>query len=147
MKRLLWTPLLLTFAALPALAETAEELDNWFRDGYAALYAENAWDHGDEFAQYLAKEITYRGDDGQVAMNVNEFVVDSLDDWRDEGWLGTDVEQLDTRLLNESTALFDIKWRDRNDDGSTEITCGWYIADKSGEKWLLSQYIEIGCSG
>ena len=131
---------------MPALADTADELDKWFRDGYAALYYENAWDRRDEFAQYIAEEIVVRSDDGLTATDVNGFVVDSLDGWRSEGWLGTDVASLRTELLNETTALFDVKWLDRNDDGSTEVSCGWYVADKVRGKWLLSQYIAMACA-
>ncbi|NCF16263.1 MAG: hypothetical protein GWP62_13190 [Gammaproteobacteria bacterium] len=146
MKKLTWTPLLVLLAAMPASADTAEDLDQWFRDGYAALYVENAWDHADDFAQYLAEEIVVRSDDGVETTDVNGFVVDLLDGWRNEGWLGTDVADLETKLLNSTTAVFDIKWLDRNDDGSTELSCGWYLADKVGDKWLLSQYISMKCT-
>ncbi len=146
MKNLAWTALLIALTAVPASADTAEDLDKWFRDGYAALYAENAWDRADEFAQYLTEIITYRSDEGQYKLDVNEFVVDSLEVWRSEGWLGTDVARLDTRLLNATTAVFDIKWKDRNDDGSTEYECGWYFADKIDGQWLLSQYIVMDCA-
>ncbi|MDJ0792760.1 MAG: hypothetical protein QNI98_00850 [Woeseiaceae bacterium] len=109
------------------------------------MYAENAWDRADEFAQYLTEVITYRSDEGHYKLNVNEFVVDSLEVWRSEGWLGTEVEKLDTKLLNATTSVFDIKWRDLNHDGSTEYECGWYFADKIEEKWLLSQHIVMAC--
>ena len=138
--------LVFVLAAAPASAETAEDLDNWFRGGYAALYTENAWDRAGEFAQYFADVIEYRSDDGLVRTDVTGFVVDSLDVWRSEGWLGTDVAELDTRLLNATTAVFDVRWRDRNDDGSTEDSCGWYVADKTAGKWLLSQYIAMACT-
>lgn len=138
--------LLLTLGSLAASADTEADLDKWFRDGYAALYAKNAWDRRDEFAQYFADEIAYRSDEGVEVVDVNEFVVDSLDEWRSQGWLGTDVAKLETGLLNSTTALFAIKWRDRNDDGSTELSCGWYVADKVGQKWLLSQYIAMACT-
>ena len=145
MKNPSWTLLLLAITSMPASAETAEDLDQWFRDGYAALYVENAWDHADEFAQYFADEITYRSDNGLVISNVDGFVVDALEEWRSEGWLGTDVAELDTKLLNATTAVFDIKWHDRNDDGSTAYECGWYFADRVDGKWLLSQYIAMAC--
>ena len=146
MTKLSWAPLLLAFVALPASADTAEDLDTWFRDGYAALYVEDSWDHADEFAQYIAEVITTRTDDGLVESDVNRFVVDLLEEWRSGGWLGSDVQELDTKLLNASTAVFDIKWRDRNADGSTENECGWYLADKIDGKWLLSQYITMSCT-
>ena len=146
MTRLFCLPILLGLLATHAIADTAEDLDKWFRDGYAALYVENAWDHADEFAQYFAEEIADRSDDGFAMSSVNDFVVDSLDEWRNDGWLGTDVAALETRLLNATTAVFDIKWRDRYEDGSTEISCGWYLADKVDGKWLLSQYITMECA-
>ena len=145
MKKLSWTPLLFALIALPASADTAEDLDKWFRNGYAALYVENAWDRADEFAQYFAPVITTRSDGGVTRGNVRSFVVDALDGWRSEGRLGTDVAALDTKLLNETTAVFDVRWLDRNDDGSTGYECGWYIADKIDGKWLLSQYISMSC--
>ncbi len=146
MTKLSWAPLLIALVALPASADTAEDLDSWFRDGYANLYVENSWEHADEFAQYIADVITLRSDDGLVELDVNSFVVDSLDAWRSEGWLGTDVEELDTKLLNATTAVFDVKWRDRSDDGSIEYECGWYVADKIAGKWLLSQYVAMTCT-
>ena len=146
MKKLSLSLFLVTFIAVPAVADTAEELDKWFRDGYAALYFENAWDRADEFAQYFADEIDYRSDEGLSVSDINGFVVDSLEVWRDEGWQGTDVANLETRLLNATTAVFDIKWHDRNTDGSTSYECGWYIADKVDGKWLLSQYIVMECA-
>ena len=146
MKKLIWAPLLIALFALPASADTAEDLDKWFRDGYAALYAENAWEHADEFAQYFADVITTRSSNGVSDENVTSFVVDSLEVWRSEGWLGTDVEALDTKLLNATTAVFDVKWRDRSADGSTAYECGWYFADKIDGKWLLSQYISMSCA-
>jgi hypothetical protein len=146
MTKLSWTPLLFALLALPASADTAEDLDRWFRDGYAALYVENSWDHADEFAQYFADVIADRSDDGLDVTDVNGFVVDLLEEWRSEGWLGTDVHELDTTLLNATTAVFDIHWRDRNADGSTADECGWYFADKIDGKWLLSQYIMMSCT-
>ena len=145
MKKVTAAILLSVLAAMPAMADTSEDLDKWFRDGYAALYVENAWDRGDEFAQYFAKVITVRSSNGVNQSDVNGFVVDNLDVWRSEGWLGTDVAALNTKLLNAATAVFDVRWRDRNDDGSTEDSCGWYFADKVGDAWLLSQYIPMSC--
>ena len=146
MTKLTIAPLFIALIALPASADTAEDLDKWFRDGYAALYVENAWDRADEFAQYFADEIAYRSDDGLAISNVDGFVVDSLDVWRSEGWVGTDVEELDTKLLNATTAVFDVRWQDRNSDGSNGSECGWYVADKADGKWLLSQYIAMPCA-
>lgn len=146
MKKPSWILLLIALYAVPASADTAEELDQWFRDGYAALYVENAWEQGHEFAQYFTDVIAYRTDDGLVEADVDTFVINSLEVWRSEGWQGTDVARLETKLLNATTAVFKIKWRDRNEDGSTGYECGWYFADKTGGKWLLSQYIAMECA-
>ena len=146
MKKLSWAPLLIALVAMPASADTAEDLDKWFRDGYAALYVEDSWEHADEFAQYFAEVITTRTANGPVESDVNGFVVEQLEVWRSEGWLGSDVQELDTKLLNATTAVFDINWLDRNADGSTANECGWYLADKIDGKWLLSQYISMSCA-
>ena len=84
MKKLIWTPFLVLLTAMPASADTAEDLDQWFRDGYAALYVEDAWDRAGEFAQYIADEIVVRSDDGLVVTDVKGFVVDSLDEWLED---------------------------------------------------------------
>ena len=141
-----WAVLLASLISLPAFADSAEDLDRWFREGYAALYENEAWNRADEFAQYFADEIAYRSDEGLDISDVNDFVVADLEGWREEGWIGTDVAALDTRLLNSTTALFDIHWKDRNADGSTTYECGWYFADKVDGKWLLSQYIVMECA-
>ena len=146
MKKSIGVLLLVALPAMPAFADTADDLDKWFRDGYAALYVENAWDRADEFEQYFADEIHYRSDDGLNITDVKGFVLDSLPVWRDEGWLGTDVAGLSTKMLNASTVVFDVKWLDRNNDGSTEESCGWYVADKIDGTWLISQYISMACS-
>ena len=146
MKKLSHLILLTTFITAPAGADTAEDLDRWFKDGYGALYLENAWERADEFAQYFTVEIAYRSDEGMSVTDINGFVVDSLETWRDEGWEGTNIASLDTKLLNATTAFFDIKWHDRNTDGSTSYECGWYFADKIDGQWLLSQYIVMECA-
>ena len=107
---------------------------------------ENSWNRKDEFAQYFAAEIVVQSNGGRSVEDVNSFAVDLLDGWRDEGWVGTDVAGLKTRLLNDTTAVFDVKWLDRNDDDSTEVSCGWYFADKVDGTWLLSQYIAMACA-
>ena len=146
MTRLVWATLFIALIAPTASADTAEELDKWFRVGYAALYEKDSWDHKDEFAQYFADEIVVQSSNGRTVEDINSFAVDLLDGWRDEGWVGTDVAGLKTKLLNETTAVFDVKWLDRNDDGSTEVSCGWYFADNVDGTWLLSQYIAMECA-
>lgn len=146
MKNLSWAPLFIALFALPASADTAEDLDKWFRDGYAAVYEKDSWDHGEEFRQYFADVIVVRSNNGVSESNANSFVIDSLEGWRADGWLGTDVAALETKLLNASTVVFDVEWQDRNDDGTTENSCGWYLADKIDGKWLLSQYIPMACA-
>ncbi len=139
------TLLLVFLMAGPVAAETPEDLDKWFREAYAALYVENAWDKAEEFRQVLADEIAYRSDEGLLVTDADGFLIDQLDVWREEGWVGTDVANLKTKRLNDTTAMFAVKWHDRNDDGSEEYSCGWYFADKADDKWLLSQYIETTC--
>ena len=77
MKTQICALLSLTLFALPVSADSVEDLDKWFRDGYAALYIANAWDRADEFAQYFAEEIEYRSDNGLIKMDVNSRPVKS----------------------------------------------------------------------
>ena len=64
MKKSIGTLLIFILAAMPTSAETVEDLDKWFRAGYAALYVENSWDRAEEFAQYFSDEIAVRSNDG-----------------------------------------------------------------------------------
>jgi hypothetical protein len=55
-------------------------------------------------AQYFADEMLTRSNNGLSVGDVDSFVVDSLEEWRSDGWLGTDVAGLETSLLNATTA-------------------------------------------
>ena len=94
-----------------------------------------------------------------IELSNRERWIDNKAAWKDRGveyaaqvvaWGLSDepiqLVELGRPPCSETTAVFDITWLDRNDDGSTELSCGWYFADKVDGKWLLSQYISMECA-
>ena len=61
MKKTILTLILFTsVTTTPLQADTVEELEQWFCDGYAVLFLDNALDHADKFARYFDEVITFR---------------------------------------------------------------------------------------
>ena len=61
------------FAVLSAEAETtAPTADDWYKNQYAPLYKENAWDVSDEFAKDFDETVYYHASDGTVSAEIGE---------------------------------------------------------------------------
>ena len=73
MKYLTWCIVLPWFAVLSSEAETtAPTADDWYKNHYAPLYKENAWDVSDEFAKYFDETVYYHASDGTVSAEIGE---------------------------------------------------------------------------
>ena len=73
-------------------------------------------------------------------------IANGIEEWRSDGWLGSDIAGYQSDLLNATTAVFKVKWRDRYADGNEEFECGWYMADLKSNGWVISQYADIDCA-
>jgi len=138
---------LTTSAAANAADTTIADVKEWYMTAYAPLWAEKTWDKQEEIFSYYASEITYHGADGTLSVEQSdEWLSTSIETWKAEGWLGSDVPAIHVELLNPATATFKSKWRDRYADGSEAFSCGWYLADKIDGAWQFTQYADIECS-
>jgi hypothetical protein len=134
------------FASLNAVAETSDH-DQWFQNEYARLWVEKPWNNRDEIAAYYTKSFTeHPADDFQQVYSNQEVLGNDLASWQKDGWLSSAVVGYQSELLNKTTATFKIKWRDVYTNTSDELSCAWYMADFTGEKWLFTQYADIDCA-
>lgn len=131
----------------PTHAEAqSNEADDWYRDQYAPLWKENPWEKFEVVAGYYDETITlHPGDDVPSEIASRPWLEELIENWRLDGWLGSDVARLQYDLLNPSTAAFKVKWRDWYKDGREEHSCAWYLADLKVDSWLFTQYGEIDC--
>ena len=148
MKYLTWCIVLPCLAVLSAEAETtAPTADDWYKNQYAPLWQENSWDKLEEIAGFYDKTISYHPLDGNITtIRSRPWLAENLQEWKSDGWLGSDIAAFQSDQLNLSTTTFKTMWRDWYADGHEEFSCGWYMADFKGDGWKFSQYIEIDCA-
>ena len=120
--------------------------DDWYKNEYAPLWKENVKEKLDESLAYYEEAIqVHPGDGPTTTVNLEEWMFESLDEWTEAGWSGSDVAAFHSDQLNASTVTFKVKWLDRYVDGSEEFSCGWYLAARKNDKWLFTQYATIDC--
>lgn len=137
---------LIHLLALPAFADTSA-IDDWYQNSYAPLWKEAPWDKLEEAMAYYDETLFLHPPDDEItAVDSREWLAGSLAGWKSDGWLGSAVAEYRSDLLNPSTVMFKVKWRDWYADGSEEFSCGWYVADLDGESWVFTQYAEIDCA-
>ncbi len=148
MKTLMWCIGLTWLATLSAQAETAvPTADDWYQNQYAPHWKDKAWDKIDVFTTYYSQTIHVRESDGAIyTADSKPWLGEDLQEWQAEGWLGSDIAAYRSDLLNPTTATFKVKWRDWYDDGSEELSCGWYMADIVDGRWVFTQYADIDCA-
>ena len=148
MKYLTWCIILSCLAVLSAEAETTvPTADDWYKNQYAPLWKENSWDKLEELAGFYDKTISYHPLDGNITtIRSRPWIAENLQEWKSDGWLGSDIAAIQSDQLNFSTTTFKTMWRDWYADGHEEFSCGWYTADFTGDGWKFSQYVEIDCA-
>jgi hypothetical protein len=119
--------------------------DEWYKTQYAPLYQDKLWDKADELAQHFA-ETVHTHDDGGESVNGANWISDNLEAWKIDGWIRSELAELEFDLLNATTASFKAKWRDYYTGGNIAYECSWYLADFDGARWLISEYAAINCS-
>ena len=134
--------------AMSVQADTATQaVDDWYLKQYTPLWKENAWDKLEEATVYYDETIYLHPADGTITpVDSREWLAKSLEGWKSDGWLGSDVAEYRSDQLNPTTVAFKAKWRDWYADGREEFSCGWYIADFDGDRWVFTQYGEIDCA-
>jgi hypothetical protein len=119
--------------------------DEWYKTQYAPLYDDKPWDKLDEIVSFYAENIHEHGREGG-SHNSREWFAEALESWKIEGWIRSELAELNYELLNPNTASFKTKWRDYYTGGNISYECSWYLADFTNGKWLIAEYATINCS-
>ena len=130
-----------------ALAEddsTVSAAGDWYTSEYAALYFDKPWDKVDELVSHFAESI-HDHDDGQH-YNAREWLSGDIEEWKIDGWIRSELANLEVDRLNASTVAFKAKWRDYYSGGNISHECGWYLADLIDDRWRITEYATITCS-
>lgn len=142
--------LIILLLAASVAAEAQEETvvpaaDEWFQAIYAPLYQDKPWDRADELAGYFAATVHLHGD-GQGSVNSREWIAENLREWKIDGWIQSEIDELEYDLLNDSTASFKVRWRDFYSGGNIAYECSWYLADLNDGQWLITEFAIIDCA-
>ena len=130
-----------------ALAEDEPSVPSaldWYKNEYATLYGDKPWEKVDELVSHFAENV-HDHDDGEH-YNAHEWLSGGIEEWKIEGWLRSELAELEHDQLNASTATFKAKWRDYYTGGNIGHECGWYLADLVDGTWLITEYATIACS-
>ncbi|MBT8107808.1 MAG: hypothetical protein KJP17_06210 [Gammaproteobacteria bacterium] len=130
-----------------ALAEDEVSMpaaDDWYATQYAPLYHDKPWEKAAEIAGHFAENVHVHGE-GAGTYSSLQWMSEALEEWKIDGWVRSELADLDFELLNETTASFKAKWRDYYTGGNISYECGWYLADLVDGKWLITEYATIVC--
>lgn len=132
------------------LVNTSTEMadhDRWYKEEYVPLWETTPWETRESLTALYATELDEHPNDGFQDTTINDGTLYKADmeSWRADGWEAAKMINYQSELLNDTTATYKVKWQDVYDDGSVEISCGWYMADFNGAKWLMTQYAELDC--
>ncbi len=117
--------------------------NDWYKSEYATLYGDKPWDKVDELVSHFSESV-HDHDDGQQ-YNTHEWLSGGIEEWKIDGWIRSELANLEVDQLNPSTATFKAKWRDYYSGGNISYECGWYLADLVEGKWLITEYATIAC--
>ncbi len=146
MKHWIWATILPFFVASATAETDVLSADDWYKNHYAPLYAENPWDNVEQLAKLFDADFHYHMSDGTVEKtNGATWISEGIAGWKAEGWLGSELVGYKSDLLNATTAVFKAKWRDTYADGNIALECGWYMADLKDDSWVFTQYAGIDC--
>lgn len=144
MKRLI---LLMIGSTLTLTATYAgQSAEDWYRNVYAVLWKENPWNNTDAIAAAYAEPYVVHNSEGDSdTYSPSEQMAANIDEWRNDGWYGSNLVALVVDELNAGTVVFKAKWHDFYEGGSEAFECGWYLARKSGDSWKITEYAGLDC--
>ena len=126
--------------------ESIPDAENWYRTSYAPLWSGSPVDDVDRILEHYAPEIVTHESDGTISREEQvAWLATPMQEWVSQGWVRAEMTALNTHLINASTAAFVATWKDYYDDGSTEVSCGWYLADFVDDEWMITEYADTTC--
>lgn len=127
-------------------AEIIKDAEQWYRSSYAVLWSDSPADNIDAILRHYAPRIVTHAEAGEVRTDARDaWLRAPMSEWLADGWQSAELIHLDTTVVNESTATFMARWRDVYVDGTIEESCGWYLADRFDEQWMITAYADSVC--
>ena len=145
MMRLLAAALLIPLVAIAEDESPVLAADDWYTSEYAPQDLDKPWEKAAEIAGHFTETVHVHGEQ-PGAHNSLQWMTEALEEWKIEGWIRSELADLQFELLNPATASFKAKWRDYYSGGNIGHECGWYLADLVDGKWLITEYATITCS-
>ena len=128
------------------IADSVPDAEQWYLTSYAPLWNGTPAADVDKILDHYAEEIVTHETDGSISRDdQNSWLAEPMAEWVAEGWLRAELTDLDTHQINATTAAFVGTWMDHYDDGSTEVSCGWYLADYLDGEWIITEYADTDC--
>ncbi len=133
--------------SVAALADDHEvDINDWYANEYAPLWAEDARDKLDEIASHYTETIDFHSGQGAATTHDSrEWVAEGIEYWLSYEWRGSDLVSYRYELVNPTTAVFYTQWLDRYAGGAEELSCGWYLASEHDGDWKITDYASILC--
>lgn len=144
-KRLTVVLLLATLAGSASAGDFSDP-EQWYRQSYAPLWAEQPWDHSDALAAHYADPFQWHGAEGSFEVDPLPWLQSALLEWREDGWQRSDIDAIDVDPINDHLVAFRTRWADRFSDRPVEHTCGWYLARRTDTGWAFTDYADFDCA-
>lgn len=120
--------------------------EDWYRTSYAPLWEVDPYAQVEAMLSHYAPLILTHSAEGGFRSDAREpWLKAPLMAWQAEGWLRSELVDLQTQMINPSTATFLASWRDIYASGDTELSCGWYLAGRDGGAWQFTAYADAPC--
>ncbi len=138
--------ILLIVSAVYADDETTiPPADEWYRADYAPLYGDKPWEKAAELAEHFAATVQIHGESAETVDSL-PWITDALQEWKIEGWIRSEIAEMEFDLLNPTTAAFKTKWRDYYNAGNVGYDCTWYLAGFIDGAWKITDVAGIDCA-
>lgn len=126
--------------------DTIETAEKWYRDSYAPLWVSATPEHLDEAAGHYADHISFHPMEGEpVQVDTREWFAAAVEEWIGDGWVGSDLAELEVRKAGPSRVTFRARWHDRYAAKASEDSCGWYTAEIIEGNWQFQAYGDSKC--
>ena len=130
----------------PVTASDPSDPERWYADHYGPLWEHEPWEKTAQILDYYHTEIQVHAGDGEITTKQTaEWITSALELWKAEGWVSSEVPDIRTNRINETTASFTTRWLDHYAGSEDEYSCAWYLADRIDGKWKFTQYAPIDC--
>jgi hypothetical protein len=129
-----------------AKAPVVIDPEKWYAESYGPLWHDNSWDKEEEILSHYHSEIWDHSADGEPKlMQADKWIREAMEEWRAEGWTGSEVPDIRINRINDSTASFTTRWVDHYYNRADDYSCAWYLADLIDGDWKFTHFAPIDC--